>query len=115
MNESVGNLSGGERQSLVALLATVGDPSLLLFDEFTASLDPQMATDVLTRTSNLIRSKRLSAFMVTHRHSEAISYADRVVVLNRGKVHTIITRGSAEFAIDYLSSLFKELYYQKLD
>jgi putative ABC transport system ATP-binding protein len=110
LSEFVGNLSGGERQVLAFCLASVGRPALLLLDEFTSALDPEMAHKVLKLAVSVIKDNKLSAIIVTHRHSEALNHADRIIVLHRGKPFKELRRGESEFNEDSLGGIFNKLY-----
>lgn len=108
--ESVGNLSGGERQVLSFCLASLHKPQILLLDEFTASLDPKMAIQVLDLAISHIRSQKFSALIVTHRHLEALEYADRIIVLHRGKPYKVMKRDDSDFNELALKNIFDKLY-----
>ena len=113
--EFVGNLSGGERQILSFCLATVRKPVVLLLDEFTAALDPQMSLNVLKLVVNHIKSNKLSALIVTHRHKEAIDNADRIIILHKGRPYKEITRGGPEFNEIELKKIYNQLYLNHLE
>ena len=108
--EPVGNLSGGERQVLAFCLATLSKPEVLLLDEFTASLDPEMAKKVLNLVISFIRENKLSALIVTHRHGEALENADRIVILHKGMPYREIHRNDDDFNEESLKSIFNKLY-----
>lgn len=110
LSEVVGNLSGGERQVLAFCLATIGKPTVLLLDEFTGALDPEIASRVLHIVISTIRLNELSALIVTHRHQEAISHADRIVVLHKGKPYLELNRSDDNFSETYLKEIFTRLY-----
>ena len=86
MTAKVGLLSGGQRQALTLLMATLKKPKLLLLDEHTAALDPKTAAKVLEITERLIRENELTAIMITHNMKDAIAYGNRLVMMNDGKV-----------------------------
>ena len=86
MTAKVGLLSGGQRQALTLLMATLKRPKLLLLDEHTAALDPKTAAKVLTITDKLISEQNLTAMMVTHNMRDAIAHGNRLVMMNDGKV-----------------------------
>ena len=77
MTSKVGLLSGGQRQALTLLMATLQEPKLLLLDEHTAALDPKTAKNVLELTGEIVESKKLTALMVTHDVDESIYLSDR--------------------------------------
>ena len=86
LNQSVGLLSGGQRQSLTLLMATLSLPKLLLLDEHTAALDPRTAAKVSELTDRMIEENHLTALMVTHNMKQAIACGNRMIMLHEGKV-----------------------------
>ncbi len=86
MSAKVGLLSGGQRQALTLLMATLQQPKLLLLDEHTAALDPKTAEKVLETTDRIIREQNLTAFMVTHNMNDAIAHGNRLIMMNAGKI-----------------------------
>jgi len=86
LDTPMGQLSGGQRQALTLLMATLVRPELLLLDEHTAALDPRMAEKVMRLTQSMIRREGLTTLMVTHAISQAIRYSDRVIMMHRGRI-----------------------------
>ena len=86
LTAKVGLLSGGQRQALTLLMATIRKPKILLLDEHTAALDPKTASKVLEITDRLIKENGLTAMMVTHNMRDAINYGNRLIMMNEGKV-----------------------------
>ena len=86
LTAKVGLLSGGQRQALTLLMATIQKPKVLLLDEHTAALDPKTASKVLEITDMLIKEHNLTAMMVTHNMRDAINYGNRLIMMNEGKV-----------------------------
>ncbi|NBH79960.1 ABC transporter ATP-binding protein [Clostridiaceae bacterium] len=86
MTTKVGLLSGGQRQALTLLMATLKKPNLLLLDEHTAALDPKTADKVLQLTDEIIRREELTALMVTHNMRNAITYGNRLIMMNEGRI-----------------------------
>jgi putative ABC transport system ATP-binding protein len=86
MTSKVGLLSGGQRQALTLLMATIKKPRLLLLDEHTAALDPKTAIKVLELSDKLIKRDKLTTLMVTHNMKDAIRYGDRLIMLEHGKI-----------------------------
>ena len=86
MNAKVGLLSGGQRQALTLLMATVQKPKLLLLDEHTAALDPKTAAKVLELSDRLISENHLTALMVTHNMRDAIEHGNRLIMLKDGQI-----------------------------
>ena len=86
LTAKVGLLSGGQRQALTLLMATLQQPKLLLLDEHTAALDPKTAEKVLRVTDQIITDNHLTALMVTHNMKDAITHGNRLVMMHEGKV-----------------------------
>ncbi len=86
MTAKVGLLSGGQRQALTLLMATLQRPHLLLLDEHTAALDPKTAAKVLKLSQKIIAEENLTAMMVTHNMRDAITYGNRLVMMNEGRI-----------------------------
>ena len=86
MTTKVGLLSGGQRQALTLLMATLQKPKLLLLDEHTAALDPKTANKVMETTRLIVNRDRLTTLMITHNMKDAIEYADRLIMMYEGKV-----------------------------
>ena len=86
MTSKVGLLSGGQRQALTLLMATLKQPKILLLDEHTAALDPKTAAKVLEISDMLIAENNLTAMMVTHNMRDAIAHGNRLIMMNAGKV-----------------------------
>lgn len=85
MTSKVGLLSGGQRQALTLLMATLKKPKLLLLDEHTAALDPKTAAKVLALSDKMIEENNLTAMMVTHNMRDAIVHGNRLIMMNEGK------------------------------
>ena len=86
MTAKVGLLSGGQRQALTLLMATLKKPKLLLLDEHTAALDPKTAAKVLEATDKIIHENNLTAMMVTHNMKDAIAHGNRLIMMHEGRV-----------------------------
>ena len=86
MTSKVGLLSGGQRQALTLLMATLQKPKLLLLDEHTAALDPKTAHKVLTITEQIIMENHLTALMVTHNMKDAIRLGNRLIMMHEGRI-----------------------------
>jgi putative ABC transport system ATP-binding protein len=86
LKESVSLLSGGQRQSLTLLMATLSLPKLLLLDEHTAALDPKTAQRVMELTDKIISENKLTTIMVTHNMNQAIRYGNSMIMLHEGKI-----------------------------
>ena len=79
-------LSGGQRQSLSLLMATIKKPELLLLDEHTAALDPKTSKLIMDKTRDLIKKDHITTMMITQNLSHAVEYADRIIMLNKGQI-----------------------------
>jgi putative ABC transport system ATP-binding protein len=86
LDTPVGALSGGQRQALTLLMATLVRPELLLLDEHTAALDPRSTEQVVQLTEEIIRKEGLTTLMVTHSMQQAVTLGDRVVLMHRGRI-----------------------------
>jgi putative ABC transport system ATP-binding protein len=86
LTTKVGLLSGGQRQALTLLMATLQKPKLLLLDEHTAALDPATSAKVLTLTEKIIREQNLTAMMVTHNMQDAIDVGNRLIMMYDGRI-----------------------------
>jgi putative ABC transport system ATP-binding protein len=95
LKDRVGLLSGGQRQSLTLLMATLRRPRMLLLDEHTAALDPRTAKQVLDLTRDLIEEMNLTAIMVTHNMKHALELGNRLIMMHQGRV-IVDVKGSAK-------------------
>lgn len=86
MQEKVGMLSGGQRQALTLLMATIKKPNILLLDEHTAALDPKTAAKVLEISDQIVKKYNLTTMMVTHNMRDALAHGNRLIMMNNGKV-----------------------------
>ena len=86
LTSKVGLLSGGQRQALTLLLATLKKPKLLLLDEHTAALDPKTAAKVLELSDQIVEEHKLTTLMVTHNMKDAIAHGNRLIMLDAGRV-----------------------------
>lgn len=86
MTSKVGLLSGGQRQALTLLMATLKNPKLLLLDEHTAALDPKTARKVLELTEQIVSKNKLTALMVTHNMKDAIQFGNRLIMMHEGRI-----------------------------
>ena len=86
MKQPVGLLSGGQRQALTLLMATMNKPKLLLLDEHTAALDPKTAAKVLTLSEKIVEENHLTTLMITHNMKDAIKYGNRLIMMYEGHV-----------------------------
>lgn len=86
MTVKVGLLSGGQRQALTLLMASLQKPKLLLLDEHTAALDPATAAKVLDLSDRIVAENQLTALMITHNMTDAIKHGNRLIMMNEGKI-----------------------------
>lgn len=86
LESKVGLLSGGQRQALTLLMATLVEPKLLLLDEHTAALDPKTAAQVLALTNNIVTKRRLTTLMITHNMRDAIVHGNRLIMMYEGRI-----------------------------
>jgi ABC transporter, ATP-binding protein len=86
MTSKVGLLSGGQRQAVTLLMATLKKPKLLLLDEHTAALDPKTAAKVLEISNKIVQENHLTTLMITHNMRDAIRYGNRLIMMNEGHV-----------------------------
>lgn len=86
LSAKAGLLSGGQRQALTLLMATIKKPKLLLLDEHTAALDPRTAARVLELSNRIVRENDLTTMMITHNMRDAINYGNRLIMMDEGKI-----------------------------
>lgn len=111
----VDGLSGGQRQALTLLMATLVRPKILLLDEHTAALDPRAADRVLHLTDQVVREQRLTVLMVTHELTDALRLGNRTLMLHRGRV-VLDAKGRERETLDVASlrERFDALYREEL-
>jgi len=93
LTDRVGLLSGGQRQTLAILMATLSPPKILLLDEHVASLDPKTAMVVLDLTEKVVKENGLTTLMVTHNMEQAIRYGNRLIMMHEGKIILDVSEG----------------------
>jgi putative ABC transport system ATP-binding protein len=86
LNQRINLLSGGQRQAVTLLMATLNRPKVLLLDEHTAALDPKTARTVMDITNDLVTTNHLTTIMITHNMKDALKYGNRILMLNNGKI-----------------------------
>ncbi|MDO4814776.1 MAG: ATP-binding cassette domain-containing protein [Gemella sp.] len=102
-------LSGGQRQALALVMATMNKPKLLLLDEHTAALDPKISNQVMELTEKLVRKHDLTSLMITHNMEHAIKYGNRLVMLDKGKIVVDVSGEEKEsLTVTKLIELFKK-------
>lgn len=115
MRQPVGLLSGGQRQALTLMMATINPPKLLLLDEHTAALDPGTADKVITLTERIVRENSLTCLMITHNMQSALDLGNRTLMMDHG--HVIIdVEGDvrSKLTVEDLLNKFKEQSGKKL-
>lgn len=112
LNASMGTLSGGQRQAITLLMATLKRPQLLLLDEHTAALDPRAAEQIILITNQVVREHSLTTLMVTHSMDQALEQGDRTIMMHRGELLADLS-GSDREGLDAsdLVKRFSELRY----
>ncbi len=114
LNANVGTLSGGQRQALSLIMATISKPSILLLDEHIATLDPKTATIVMELTDKVIRRENMTSMMVTHNMEMAIKYGNRLVMMHKGEIVVDIHQEAKEkLTITDLVSAFEKAAGEK--
>ena len=109
MTSKVGLLSGGQRQALTLLMASLQKPKLLLLDEHTAALDPKTAAKVLEATKRIVEKDNLTTMMITHNMRDAIAYGNRLIMMYNG--HIVVDVSGEEkknLTVEKLLSLFSQ-------
>ena len=109
MTAKVGLLSGGQRQALTLLMATLQKPELLLLDEHTAALDPKTAAKVLEATQRIVEKAHLTTMMITHNMRDAIAYGNRLIMMYDG--HVVVDVSGEEkkkLTVEQLLNLFSK-------
>ena len=110
LSAKVGLLSGGQRQALTLLMAVMKKPKLLLLDEHTAALDPKTAAKVLELSNKFISEDHLTAMMITHNMKDAITYGNRLIMMNNGKIILDVSgEEKKKLTVEYLLDAFTKL------
>ncbi len=86
LDSHVSLLSGGQRQAMTLLMASLAQPKVLLLDEHTAALDPATATKILSQTREIVEQQRITTLMITHNMQQALDYGDRTLMMDNGKI-----------------------------
>lgn len=116
MRQPVGLLSGGQRQALTLLMATIVTPRLLLLDEHTAALDPAAAEKVLKLTAEIVAQRHISCMMVTHNMHQALSMGSRTLMMSDGKIILDLSGEARQgLGVEDLLRLFRDKAHKGLD
>ena len=109
MTAKVGLLSGGQRQALTLLMATLQKPKLLLLDEHTAALDPKTAAKVLETTQRIVEKDNLTTLMITHNMRDAITYGNRLIMMYDGRIVVDVSgEEKKKLTVEQLLDLFSK-------
>ena len=109
LTAKVGLLSGGQRQALTLLMATLQKPKLLLLDEHTAALDPKTAAKVLEVTQRIVERDSLTTLMITHNMKDAIAYGNRLIMMYDGRILVDVAgEEKSKLTVEQLLSLFNQ-------
>jgi putative ABC transport system ATP-binding protein len=110
LDDKVALLSGGQRQAMTLLMASLSSPKLLLLDEHTAALDPATAARILEITESIIAEQELATLMITHNMQQAIAYGTRTLMLDKGEIILDITQQDGqELTVQGLIDKFSEV------
>ncbi len=116
MNTKIGLLSGGQRQAVTLLMATLRRPDILFLDEHTAALDPKTAKTVLELTENVVNENKLTAVMVTHNMKDAIKYGNRLLMFNNGKcIYDVSGEEKKNLTVEMLLQKFENVEFTDKD
>ena len=116
MNVPIGTLSGGQRQAVTLLMATILTPKILLLDEHTAALDPLTAEKVLAITKEIVETKKITTLMITHNIASAIELGNRTILLDDGKI-VLDLKGDERknLTVDSLLKMYREVKGKSFD
>jgi len=115
LKEPVHLLSGGQRQALTLLMATMGGPNVLLLDEHTASLDPRTAEKIISLTNKIVEERTLTVLMVTHNMEQALNSGNRTIMMDGGEIILDVSSSQrSELTVQDLISKFEEIREHKL-
>ena len=112
LNTKVKFLSGGQRQSLSLVMATMKHPDLLLLDEHTAALDPKTSFVVMEKTKEIIEKHNITTLMISHNMKDAIDYSDRIIMLDKGEI--VLDRISKNITEEELMEIYRLKVYKDI-
>ena len=116
MKSKMGLLSGGQRQAVTLLMATLSTPKLLLLDEHTAALDPATAEKVISLTNSIVNREHITTLMITHNIQSALSCGNRTIMMDEGKIVLDISGEERQnMTIESVLDLFKQKSHKALD
>jgi len=90
LKNEVGGLSGGQRQALTLLMATMETPELLLLDEHTAALDPKTSKKIMEITNRIVTENNITTLMITHNIKDALHFGNKTIVMNNGSILKVL-------------------------
>ena len=109
LSTKVGLLSGGQRQAITLLMATMNRPKLLLLDEHTAALDPKTAAKVLALTDQIVERDHLTTLMITHNMRDAIAHGNRLIMMHEGDILIDVSgEEKKNLTVEHLLGLFSQ-------
>lgn len=109
LTTKMGLLSGGQRQAITLLMASLNDPNLLMLDEHTAALDPKTAAKVLEITDEIVGRHKLTTLMITHNMKDAIAHGNRLIMMHEGKVAVdVCGEEKKNLTVEQLMGLFSK-------
>ncbi len=109
LSAKVGLLSGGQRQAVTLLMATLKRPKLLLLDEHTAALDPKTAAKVLELTDQIVQKNKLTTLMITHNMKDAIAHGNRLIMMHEGRIIVDVSgEEKKNLTVEQLLNLFSQ-------
>ncbi len=115
LDARVSLLSGGQRQALTLVMATMERPKLLLLDEHTAALDPRTAENILELTKSIVQEQRLTTLMITHNMHQALTTGDRTLMMDEGKIVLDLTAEEQEdMTVQDLIDMFSQVRHKEL-
>lgn len=115
LTAKVGTLSGGQRQALTLIMATIKRPRVLLLDEHTAALDPHTAEKVMEATDKIIRDNKLITIMVTHNMKQALAFGNRLIMMDKGSVILDIPESEkSQLSVEDLMNKFAQASGERL-
>ena len=107
LHTKVGALSGGQRQTLALLMATMNPIEFLILDEHTAALDPKTAAKVLSITREIVEEEKLTTIMITHNMKDALAHGNRLIMMNAGRIILDVSgEEKAKLTVEDLLSIF---------
>lgn len=116
LTSKVGLLSGGQRQAITLLMASLRKPKILLLDEHTAALDPKTAAKVLETTNKIVSKNNLTTLMITHNMKDAIANGNRLIMMNNGRIVLDIEgEEKTKLTVDVLIAKFAEVSHESFD